>query len=78
MQFDCEGGRRWHKEPERKAPDDDNGGWVRPKEVGLFKHVDPVYGEQHQSAFKATMTAGRELQTKRGKLRRMRWWQRRS
>jgi hypothetical protein len=29
------------KEPERKAPDDGNGGWVRPREVGLFKNVDP-------------------------------------
>jgi hypothetical protein len=53
------------KEPEqRKAPDDDNGSWVRPKEVGLFKHVDPVYGEQHQAAFKAAMAAGRELHEK--------------
>jgi hypothetical protein len=49
------------KEPERKTPDDDNGGWVRPKEVDLFKNVDPVYGEQHQAAFKVAKRADRVL-----------------
>jgi hypothetical protein len=27
--------------PPRKKPDDGNGGWVRPKEVGLFKEAPP-------------------------------------
>jgi hypothetical protein len=49
------------KVPPRKEPDDGDGGWLRPKEVGLFKHVDPVYGEQHRAKFEATMAAGREL-----------------
>jgi hypothetical protein len=36
--------------PPRKESDDGNGGWVRPKEVGLFKHVDPeeVRRETHE------------------------------
>jgi hypothetical protein len=29
------------KAPPRKKPDDGDGGWLRPKEVGLFKHMDP-------------------------------------
>jgi hypothetical protein len=40
------------QEPERKAPDDGDGGWLRPKEVGVFKHVDPsdtVSGHHFQS-----------------------------
>jgi hypothetical protein len=48
------------KAPERKAPDDDDGGWLPPKEVGLFKHVDPVYVDQHQAAFAAAMGPGRQ------------------
>jgi hypothetical protein len=35
-----------------QAPDDDNGGWVRPKEVGLFKEVtssETVSGHHFQS-----------------------------
>jgi hypothetical protein len=27
------------KAPPRKEPDDGDGGWLRPKEVGLFKHL---------------------------------------
>jgi hypothetical protein len=45
--------------PPRKKPDDGDGGWLRPKEVGMFKHVDPVYGAQHQAKFAADMSAGR-------------------
>jgi hypothetical protein len=64
--------------PERKAADDGDGGWLPPKEVGLFKNVDPVYGEQDQAAhvWRRWRPAGNYL--KRGTLRRMRWWQRRS
>jgi hypothetical protein len=47
--------------PPRKKPDDGNGSWLRPKEAGLFKHVDPVYGAQHQAKFAAEMSAGRQL-----------------
>jgi hypothetical protein len=31
-------------EPERKPPDDGDGGWLRPSKAGLFKHVDTVCG----------------------------------
>jgi hypothetical protein len=47
--------------PPRKKPDDGDGGWLRPKEVGMFKHVDPVYGVQHQAKFAAEMSVGRQL-----------------
>jgi hypothetical protein len=52
------------KAPPRKKPDDGNGGWVRPEEVGLFKHVDPeeVRREaQHQAEFAAEMEPSRQL-----------------
>jgi hypothetical protein len=49
------------KAPPRKAPDDGVGGWLRPKEVGLSKHVDPVYGVQHQANFEAAMEPSRQL-----------------
>jgi hypothetical protein len=39
MHFDCAEGRRWQKAPPRKEPDDGDGGWLRPKEVGLFKEA---------------------------------------
>jgi hypothetical protein len=45
--------------PPRKESDDGNGGWVRPEEVGLFRHVDPVYGAQHQAKFAADMSTVR-------------------
>jgi hypothetical protein len=37
--------------PPRKKPDDGDGGWLRPKEVGLFKHMDPeqVMREAHST-----------------------------
>jgi hypothetical protein len=38
-----------------KEPDDGDGGWLRPREMGLFKDVDPVYGEQHQAAHAASV-----------------------
>jgi hypothetical protein len=50
--------------PPRKKPDDGDGGWLRPKEVGLFKHVDPeqvMREAQHQAKFDAAMSAGRQL-----------------
>jgi hypothetical protein len=50
--------------PPRKESDDGNGDWVRPKEVGLFKHVDPeeVRREaQHLAEFAAEMTPSRQL-----------------
>ena len=50
--------------PPRKESDDGNGGWVRPEEVGLFKHVDPeeVRREaQHQAEFAAEMEPSRQL-----------------
>ena len=50
--------------PPRKESDDGNGGWVRPKEVGLFKHVDPeeVRREaEREAAFEARMEPSREL-----------------
>jgi hypothetical protein len=49
--------------PPRRASDDGDGGWLRPKEVGLFKK-DPeqVRREaQHEAAFEATMAPGRLL-----------------
>jgi hypothetical protein len=55
------------KAPERKAPGDGNGGWVRPTEVGLFKNVDPEQvrrDAQNEAAFEAAMGPGRELHEK--------------
>jgi hypothetical protein len=49
--------------PPRKKPDDGDGGWLRPKEVGMFKK-DPeqVRREaQHQAAFEAKMETDRQL-----------------
>jgi hypothetical protein len=49
--------------PPRKASDDGDGGWLRPKEVGLYKK-DPeqVRREaQHEAAFEAAMGPGRQL-----------------
>ena len=66
------------QEPERKAPDDGVGGWLRPKEVGLFKEKDPeqvMREAQHQAKFDAAMSAGRQLHEEGllASLRRMRW-----
>jgi hypothetical protein len=41
-------------------PDDGDGGWLRPKEVGLFKHVDPVYLKTWPK-FAAEMSPSRQL-----------------
>jgi hypothetical protein len=52
------------QEPERKAPDDGDGGWLRPKEVGIFKKGDPeqvMKEAQHQAEFAAEMAPIREL-----------------
>jgi hypothetical protein len=49
---------------------------VRPKEVGLFKK-DPEQVKreaQHEAAFEASMWRPAGSSTKRGSLRRMRWW----
>jgi hypothetical protein len=49
--------------PPRKEPDDGDGGWLRPKEVGMFKK-DPeqVRREaEEEAAFEAKMSAGRQL-----------------
>jgi hypothetical protein len=73
MHFDCAEGRRWPEAPPRKEPDDGDGGWLRPKEMGLFKHVDPVYGAQHQAKFAAEMAPIRQLHKERSTLRRMHW-----
>jgi hypothetical protein len=51
--------------PPRKKPDDGDGdgGWLRPKEVGLFiKDPEQVRREaQHQAKFAAEMAPSREL-----------------
>jgi hypothetical protein len=50
------------QEPERKAPDDGGGGWLRPKEMGLFKDPEQVRrGAEEEARFKADMEPSREL-----------------
>jgi hypothetical protein len=52
------------KAPPRKALDDGVGGWLRPKEVGLFKEKDPeqvMREAQHQANFEAAMEPSRQL-----------------
>jgi hypothetical protein len=34
------------KAPERRASDDGDGGWLPPKEVGLFKGPEQIHGER--------------------------------
>jgi hypothetical protein len=50
------------KAPPRKEPDDGDGGWLRPKEMGLFKDPEQVMREAHRAeAFEAKMEASRQL-----------------
>jgi hypothetical protein len=73
MQFDCDGGHRWQG-ARAQGTCRRRRRLVAPSEVGLFKNVDPVYGEQHQPSAMEAGPGGRP--NKRSTLRMMRWRQR--